>query len=413
MKILFTLLFYHDVRLGTGRGFYSDLVRCIGALGHEVTVVAPSDDGEVGLRLEGDVRVLRVKTGKMFGVNKIVKGINNLRLPGILHSAIRRHFGSESFDWVVSPTPPITLASLTRNLKQTYNCNSYLILRDIFPQNARDLGLINNSLILNFFRRKEKLIYELADLIGCMSKGNVDYVIRHNDELDIAKLTLLPNWIGCDRNESSEVDSTAVKARFGLEEKFVALFGGNFGKPQKIEAILELAASVKSTHRDIVFLLIGKGTEKSRIANLVEEQDLTNVVIKERLPLDDYLQLAAACDVGMVNLSEKFTIPNIPSRTLAYWASGLPVIASVDANTDFGAMLESADAGVWSITGDLESYRANLLKLYDDEASRRQMGENGRQAIRDLYATEIVAKEFDRQINQFESRLQPEGHTYG
>ena len=59
--------------MGTGRGFYSDLVRCIGDLGHDVTVVAPTGDGEVGVRDEGGVRVLRVKTGKMFGVNRSSK----------------------------------------------------------------------------------------------------------------------------------------------------------------------------------------------------------------------------------------------------------------------------------------------------------------------------------------------------
>ena len=410
------MLVYHDVRTGTGRGFYSDLVGRIADLGHDVTVVAPGADGDFGLREEGGLRVLRVKTGKMFGVNKIVKGINNLRLPGCLQSAIDQNFNNESFDWIVSPTPPITLAPLVKNLKRRFGCKSYLILRDIFPQNARDLGLIKNSLIFNFFRRKEKLLYKLSDLIGCMSQGNVEYVMRHNPEVDQSKLTLLPNWIGCDQDELARVDSAVIKARFGLGGKFVALFGGNFGKPQKIEAILELAASVKSTHPDIAFLMIGKGTEKARVANLVAEQKLTNVVLKDRLPLDDYLLLAAACDAGMVNLSEKFTIPNIPSRTLAYWASGLPVLASVDANTDLGAMLESAQAGLWSVTGDLKSYRDNLLNLYNDSDTRLQMGENGRQAICDHYATEIVATEFDRQISEcsmISSPAQTREHAHG
>jgi hypothetical protein len=83
------------------------------------------------------------------------------------------------------------------------------------------------------------------------------------------------------------------------------------------------------------------------------------------------------CDVGLVNLSDKFTIPNIPSRTLSYWSVRLPVLAAVDKNTDYGEMLNKCNGGLWSVMGDTDAYITNLLSLLYNPENRKQMGVNG------------------------------------
>ena len=400
MKILFVMLVYDDA--SDGRGFYSDLVQHANRSGHEITVVAPTIDGFVGAREETGVQVIRVKTGKLFEVNKIVKGINNLRLPSAFQKALDRHLKDAKFDWVVSPTPPVTFAPLIAKLKQRYGAKSYLILRDIFPQNARDLGFINNGFIFNFFRAKEERMYAISDIIGCMSQGNIDYIRDHNPDLDHAKLTILYNWIGASVGQVIAPDEReSLREKFGIKGKFVALFGGNLGKPQGINSILDLAESVRQTHPSILFLLVGDGTERERISNEIKNKNLVNVQIKQLLPRDEYLQLASVCDLGLVNLSKQSTTPNIPLRTFAYWAGGLPVLASLDAATDIGNLIERANAGLWSLTGDLETYRSNLIALFDNDEARLQMGRNGREAVEANYRTHTIAKCFVDQIEEF------------
>lgn len=393
------MLIYEDAT--EGRGYYSDLVSHVSKLGHNITVIAPSTDGKPGLREEAGIRVIRVKTGKLFEVHPIIKGISNLRLPANFASAYNKYLANESFDWVVSPTPPITLAPFVKKLKRKLGCKSYLVLRDIFPQNARDLGYIRNPFIFNFFRSKEKKLYDMADVIGCMSQGNVDYVCKHNPHIDPNKVGILYNWIGFDDQHMVEPEQREdVRKEFGIAGKFVALFGGNLGRPQKIDSIIDLAKTVRDTHPDILFVLIGNGTERGRIQSLIETCKLSNVQLWDFLPKNDYLRLASVCDIGLVNLSDLSTTPNIPLRTFAYWASKLPVLACVDAATDVGKIIERENGGYWSVTGNLDNYRENLLKLYEDDANRREMGESGRRSVEQKYKTDVIAREFVRQLEE-------------
>jgi len=167
-----------------------------------------------------------------------------------------------------------------------------------------------------------------------------------------------------------------IESKFDLKDKFVVIFGGNFSIPQKNEFLIDVAEKLK-LKKDILFILVGEGTEKNKIKKKVLDKKHENVRILDQLPRNEYLELLKGCDVGLVNLSDKFTIPNIPSRTLSYWSLKLPVLAAVDVNTDFGDLLESCDGGLWSVTGDVDAYISNLFLLYNNPQKRIQMGENG------------------------------------
>ena len=285
----------------------------------------------------------------------------------------KKYFSKHRFDLVVTPTPPITFVDIVAWLKKKYPLQSYLILRDIFPQNARDLEMMKNALLFSYFRRQEKKLYRYSDYIGCMSQGNIDYVIKHNPEVNPKKLSLLPNWQKvyplAEKNEK-------VKAKYGLAGKYIAIFGGNIGEPQKIENIVALANEYRNNN-SIVFLIIGSGTRKKYLEQLVIDYGLNNIIIKDQLPRADYQELVCNADVGLISLNEKFTIPNIPSKTLSYFNAKVPILAAIDANTDYGKILELSGSGLWSVTGDIKKYKDNFDRLYNEPVLRTQMGENG------------------------------------
>ncbi|MCT4597326.1 MAG: glycosyltransferase family 4 protein [Vallitalea sp.] len=393
MNILFLMLAFPKEEEGSN--LYNDIVSEVASQGHNVTVVAPHQK-ETVLSKERGIKVLRVKSGTLLNVGPIQKGINNVLLPFYYKKAIKRFLLDETFDWIVSPTPPITLSSVVCSCKKWFNAKSYLILRDIFPQNAVDLGLIRNRFLHSYFRKKEIDLYQNSDIIGCMSQGNIDYVLQHNI-MDSSKLVLLPNWI---KYQEEDIPDLSILDDYGLQDKFICLFGGNFGKPQAIEHIIDLAVSVKHIS-DIVFLMIGTGTEFNRIKSLVTDLNLDNVVIQNRIPREDFLKLVPLCNVGLVNLSEKFTIPNIPSRTLAYWNCALPVLACIDENTDMGEIIEKHNGGLFSIAGDLASYKKNLLYLFNNREEAIRMGVNGRIAIQEVYNSNIITTLFLNQLIEF------------
>ncbi|MBU2904287.1 glycosyltransferase family 4 protein [Arenibacter algicola] len=378
-KIIFLALYFSNSDEG---GIYTDLLREMRDNGEDVLVVAPSINEESGLSVVNGIKVLRVKTPKVLNVGVIAKGIANILLPYLFKNAVKKSKISLNFDAIILPTPPITLGFLAKWLKRKSKAKVYLILRDIFPQNAVDLKMINQGgMVYKYFRRMEKQLYATADNIGCMSQANIDYIVQHNPDINTNKLHLLPNWQKLPSQNTAVIDAK-FKNKYGLDNKFVIIFGGNIGKPQKMENIVALAKSL-TEHKDIIFFIIGDGTEKTKLESSISKEGLDNIIVKGRIPREDYNQLILAADVGLISLSEDFTIPNFPSKVLSYFASSIPVLASVDVHTDFGKMLQETNSGFWSEAGNTEDLKNKLLQLYHNSDLRKTMGENGHEHMKE------------------------------
>lgn len=401
MKILFLLLDYSKDE--NHLGLYKELVYEFKDRGEEVYVATVSEKKygfETQLAKENGVNVLRIKTGNMFGVSFIEKGLTNLTLGSVFKKEINKYFNNIKFDLVIHHTPPISFTPVIDYLKIKYKTKSYLILRDIFPQNAVDLGIIKNRILFNFFRKKEEKLYEKSDFIGCMSQGNIEYIEKHNLEVDKNKLHILRNWGKI--KPILNIDKKSIREKYGFSENdFILVFGGNMGKPQGLEFLLKLAKEYKNKS-DIKFLLIGKGNEKSKLQNIKKNENLDNVIFLDFIPRTEYELLTGACDIGIVSLHSCFTIPNIPSKTVDYCKLSLPILAVVDENTDYPKILENeAKCGLSSIYGDLEKYKENLEKLYNDFDLRVELGKNGRQ----YYENELgVDKAYETIMKQIKNR---------
>ncbi len=224
MEVIFLMQAYNSI--DKGDSMFNSLVAEFIKNGHVVTVVAANENkGNTVLLTEGGANVLRVRTMRLFNVYPMVKGIANILLPLQYKHAMKKHLGVRNFDLIITPTPPITLTYLAKRCKQNYNANLFLILRDIFPQNAVDLKLINkHGLIYRFFRMVERDLYRAADAIGCMTQGNIDYLIKNNPEIDICKLHLLANWTL--PSEGSPQGNGHIFNNIGLSDKFIVIFGG-------------------------------------------------------------------------------------------------------------------------------------------------------------------------------------------
>lgn len=395
MRVLFLMLLYPDVKHTTN--LYTDLAKEFVDNGHDVVVAAPTLDGrKTGLYSEGGVNVLRIKTLPLFGVNPIIKGLANISLPYIFKREIKNHI-KRSFDLIIMPTPPITFSTLANTLKQEWKAKTYLILRDIFPQNAVDLGLLRNPLLISYFRKKEKFLYSISDQIGCMSQGNIDYVKVHNPEVKEDKLHLLPNWMTYNEKEN-EVDNT-IKEKYGLKGKFVAIFGGNIGLPQKLEFVVEVANQL-GNNNEITFLIVGSGSEKSRLSKMVNDLKLSNIRIFDFLPREDFNKLLAISDVGLITLHDRFTIPNIPSKTVAYMSMGKPILAAVDKATDYSQIINNANCGLCSLMGDVDGFIENILKMKDNTQILEEMGNAGKNYYQTNLRTSIAYKTIVSKIHE-------------
>lgn len=357
-------------------GVFVDLIKEFAKQGHHIKVATPMVKGShEGVNKEAGVDVLRFKTDQLTNnTSNIQKGIAYMKLIYQYNKAIIHFYGNEKFDLIIAHSLPAEIGIITKLLKRKFKAKFYLMLCEYIWQDSISLGFFKEGgLICKYYKWLEKITVKTADYIGCPSQGNIDFTLKYYPWAVEKNIHLIHYSQAPIRLYVSNVD---LKEKYNLSGKFVAIYGGNMSIAQKIENVLDLAESCLA-YKDIVFLLLGKGQDIMPIIKEVKRRKLINIRFLDYLPKYEYLHLLSVCDVGLVSLNEKLAVPNIPSKTLSYFNLSIPVVASIDRNTDYGQYLVSANAGLWSYAGDTENFRKNLLKLYNSPELKVQMGQNG------------------------------------
>lgn len=397
MKLLFVLLGLNEE--SKGGGMYLSLAQEYSSHGHEVTIMAPDNNHrKTYFRTEYGMRVLRVGSWATQGVsNMIKKGIALALLPSFYKKAYKRFLQKEHFDWVIMPTPPITLVSLVEKVKLSSGANFYLILRDIHPHSAASIGLIKNRLFFNYLENCARKGYQIADLIGCMSQGNIDFISSRYPGTK-QKLVILYNWLKALDNGSDS--SMSIREKFGLKNKFIALFGGNIGRGQRIENIVALADHFQSKN-DIVFVVIGKGVEKKRLEQIAQQKGLKNLIFLDFMPQQDYLNFVKSVDLGLITINEKYTVPTCPSKAISYMSMGIPILAMINPNNDYGEMIEKWGVG-YAVVGQEKTKTFELFnKLYNDSELRKRMSSSGMNTYKELLTSEKAYTTMIQQLEEY------------
>ena len=367
---------------------YSDLIKSFSKKGHNIFLVCANqrrNKEKTNLSNVNKDSVLRVKTGNTTKTNIIEKGISTLLIGQQFKRAIKKHFKNIKFDLVLYATPPITFAGVISYIKKRDNAKTYLLLKDIFPQNAVDIGMMTKigvkAIIYKMFRKKEERLYRVSDYIGCMSQANVDYILKHNPEINPEIVHINPNSIEVEESALSEDKKAEIKAKYGIPENATTfIYGGNLGRPQGIPFLIEcLKANKDKTDR--FFVICGTGTEYGKLKAYYDAEKPENVLLINGLPKEEYDEFVKAFDVGLIFLDHRFTIPNFPSRLLSYMQSKMPVIACTDPNTDIGKVAEEGGFGLWCESNNPANFTAAV-----DEMLTRDLKVMGEKAF--TYLTE-------------------------
>lgn len=361
MNILFlTLLDFDSLE---ERNIYTDLLREFKIKGHSVYVISPAERRKKQNTkvLRTDIStILKLKIGNIQKTNIIEKGISTVCIEWMYIAGIKKYFGNVKFDLVLYSTPPITFCKAIEFVKKRDNARTYLLLKDIFPQNAVDMGMLEKtgikSFLYKYFRNKEKRLYAISDYIGCMSQANVDYIVKHNPEVNPNIVEVCPNSVEPVDMSIGKRERNIIREKYNIPmEKKAFIYGGNIGKPQGIDFLIKCIESQKGND-DIFFIIVGDGTEYGKIDTYASNSRQSNLMVMKRIPKEDYDTLVAACDVGMIFLDYRFTIPNFPSRILSYMQAKIPVLVVTDPNTDIGKVVVEGGFGWWCKSGETDAF---------------------------------------------------------
>jgi glycosyltransferase involved in cell wall biosynthesis len=350
-----------------------DLSREFVRQGHSLTVMLPTA-GLSALWLLEDfqgVQVLRLRAPKTKDINYVSRTINEFLMPfAMLRNLRKSPLAKEHWDGVVWYAPSIFHGPIASALKKASACKGYLIIRDIFPEWAADMGLMSRGLPYKLFRAVAKYQYSVADVIGIQTQGNQSYFAdRPNSRIEV-----LQNWLADATNVGCSIDV----AGGALAGRTIFVYAGNMGVAQGMDVLLNVAERLR-IRTDIGFLFVGRGSDAKRLREDADKRGLDNVAFYDEIDPTEIPGLYAQCHIGIVALDPRHKTHNIPGKFLSYMQAGMPVLASINPGNDLVDMIESEGVGRVCTDHSVDTLQRLALELVDEVATGA--GADGKAAV--------------------------------
>lgn len=372
-----------------------DLSREFARQGHELTVLLPSPEQAQPWLIEhiDGARVVRLQAPRTKDIGYVRRTVGEFLMPFSMRRNLRKSpLANERWDGIVWYAPSIFHGPLANALKQASGCKGYLIIRDIFPEWAVDMGLMGRGLPYRFFDAVARYQYSVADIIGVQTPGNLAYFDDWATQSG-RRLEVLQNWL-----EDAPVAECSISvSRTPLAGRKVFVYAGNMGVAQGMGILLDLAERLQF-RSDIGFLFVGRGSDVKKLREDSAARGLDNVVFHDEIRPDEIPGLYAQCHVGLVALDPRHKSHNIPGKFLTYMQSGLPVLANINAGNDLAGVIRAEDVGRVSEDGTVETLVSLALDLVDRLKSDPGTPVRCRLLYKRFFAPEMAVKQIVKSL---------------
>lgn len=367
-----------------------DLSRELVRQGHELTVMIPATGAKELWILEhmDGVRVLRLKAPRTKDVGYVRRTLAEFLMPWAMLANLRRSpLGEERWEGVLWYAPSIFLGPMSNALKRSSRCPGYLIVRDIFPEWAVDMGLMRRGLPYLFFKGVAAFQYSVADFIGVQTAGNAKYFTKWCARPG-RRLEVLQNWLA----DTPNLGCSLSVADTPLAGRKIFVYAGNMGVAQGMDILLDLAECLR--HRpDMGFLFVGRGSDFARLSAGAQRRGLDNVAFRDEIHPDEIPGLYAQCHVGIVALDPRHRSHNIPGKFLTYMQAGLPVLAKINAGNDLEHMIRGRNVGRVCVDNSIETLKAMAEELVALATHDAELPHRCRDLYCNLFSPSIAARQ--------------------
>jgi glycosyltransferase involved in cell wall biosynthesis len=367
-----------------------DLAREFVLQRHQVTMLVASPEiSSPWLIDEWDgIQVVRLKSPRTKDIGYVRRTLGEFLMPFVMLQNLRQSpLASQRWDGVVWYSPTIFLGPIVNALKWESGCRGYLIIRDIFPEWAADMGLMGRGLPYLFFKAIAHYQYSVADVIGVQTPGNLTYfdewLVKSGGGLEV-----LHNWLARTTDTGCSISIANTK----LAGRTIFVYAGNMGVAQGMGILLDLAENLKD-RTDIGFLFVGRGSDLPRLIANAEQRGLDNVVFFDEIDPDEITGLYAQCHIGLVALDPRHKTHNIPGKFLSYMLSGLPVLASINPGNDLVDLILQEKVGSVCTDSSVASLALLARELVDSVSKDREVGERCRSLAEKLFSPQAAVRQ--------------------
>jgi len=385
---------------GPSAALYTMLCEALARRGHGVTVLSavphyPS--GHVPPRYRGfrirrnserGVEVIRVPVPSMdranlalrmlqFGWYQIAMTLAGLPVP---------------YDVVLSSNPalqvglPFYVLSVLRRKPAIYS------VHDVYPDAGVALGIFRQSAVIKTVAALEGYCLRHAARVRVLSGSFISRMKAFG--VPGEKLALIYDWVDTGLIKPLPRE-TEFAREYSLRDRFVVLYAGNLGLSQGLGVVLT-AAEMLAAQRDIHFVLVGEGANRLRLVDEAKRRKLANVSFIPFQPRERLAEVLATADVSLAILKQGLGFRSLPSKIFSIFASGRPLVASLDEGSDSWETIMRSKAGLCVLPENPKQLAEAILKLKQTPELRRHMGEQGRAFALKYHSADAAAQEFER-----------------
>ena len=254
-----------------------------------------------------------------------------------------------------------------------------LEVRDLWPESLAAVGMGNSDSWLNRgLGEIAGFLYRKAEHIVVVTPAFRERLVSQW-QVPAQKISVIQNGVETElfspRNSDPE-----LRKRLNAEGRFVVSFIGTLGLAHGLDTVIAAAERLASIAPEVMFLLLGEGADRQRIAALAHAKDLKNICLipqqpREKIP--EYISASDACLV-LLKKSEVFETV-IPTKMLEFMSCARPVILGVSGQAK--QILERSQGGICVEPENPAALCAAILRLRQSPELCESLGRNGRDYI--------------------------------
>jgi glycosyltransferase involved in cell wall biosynthesis len=289
--------------------------------------------------------------------------------------ALAHGLRARRFDIVIATSPPLFVGVSGWMVALLGRVPLVLEVRDRWPQQAMELGIIKHPLVIRLAEGLERFLYRQARMVVVVTASASRAVTRAGASPH--KVVIVPNGADCERLHPCD-DRGGARTRLGWGRNLTASYIGTMGLSQGLSVVVEAAREVKERGVPVQVVIVGDGADREAISRLAS---ISSVRLSDPVDPDRVAELYAATDIGIVVLRNlPLFAGTVPSKLYEYMACGIPVIAGVRGET--AAIVEEAGAGLVVQPDDPMALADAIQRLATDGEARVKMGSAGRRWVK-------------------------------
>ncbi len=291
-------------------------------------------------------------------------------------------------DGVLAMSPPLTLGLIGWHTKLFRGGKLVFNIQDIFPDAAIETGAITNKKIISFASWLERTSYKCSDSVVLLSDDLANNVQSKLEQKFHKRVKVIPNFV--DTQAITPMSRmTNYRTELRIDDALVVMYAGNVGFSQSLEMLVSAARELPQ----LIFVINGEGAARESLKK--SAHGLSNVRFGDYQDVSRLSEVLATGDIHVVPLKRGLGSVSVPSKTYSILASGRPVLAAVDLDTEVPRILAAADAGVCVEPENSAAFISALRAMTLDPKTLSEMGERGRKWVENHASPASVAQRYE------------------